>query len=137
MFYSFSDIVSCLGQTKSTADIINAKESIENVFKDLKAVRMHLQCINDKNINETVYELNEEEAAKLQVSLAYTLTSLYYIYIHSCGKSAGNNNDIVDEINRVKSYVAKLNSLGDQTKKRKIGINQAAATRIVKHHTSL
>jgi uncharacterized protein (DUF305 family) len=84
--------------------------------------------IKKGSVVECTEALSSQEAAKLQVSLAYTLASLYIVLLKASGKDASSDSDISHEMDRIKQYVVKLNS------KRPNNTNIEVAKRMINHH---
>ena len=90
-----------------------------------------LEVLQQKNIIETSEELSAGEAAKLHISLAYTLASLYYTLINSSGNNMSEHNNIMDEMERIKQYVAKISKMPAVKPSQ---IDRKAAKRMIDHH---
>lgn len=105
--------------------------TLRSISQQLVTTKELLDQTDSRSFEQVLEGLSAEEAAKLQVSLAYTLASLYYVLMKGAGKDTIGNRDISIEINRIKQYVVKLNGTD-----RKTTVNVAATKRTISHHLS-
>jgi len=101
-------------------DASNSPVTMEALLQQVLATKAKLDVIREESLVACTDALSEREAAKLQVSLAYTLASLYFVLLRASGKDAANESDITQEIDRIKQYVMKLNSTKDGAAKRSL-----------------
>lgn len=99
-----------------------------------------------ESLSDVLGDLTALEGAKLQVAIAFTLASLFYVNANLKGKDLSAH-PIHEELSRIKSFVAQLNQReklmkageakseqdSEQPSKR-LRIDSGAAKRIVKHH---
>lgn len=101
-------------------DALNSPVTLEALLQQVLATRANLDIIQNESLVTCTDALSDREAAKLQVSLAYTLASLYFVVLRASGKDAAKESDITQEIDRIKQYVMKLNTTKDGATKRSI-----------------
>ena len=101
-------------------DTTNSPVTLEALLQQILVTKTHLNGIKQESLVNCTDALSGQEAAKLQVSLAYTLASLYFIMLRASGKDAAKESEITQEIGRIKQYVIKLNSSKDGVAKRSI-----------------
>lgn len=107
------------------------QSSLGSILQHLLATKVLLDQVGDHPIDSCLESLTAAEAAKLQVSLAYTLASIFYVLIKVSGSDTVADRDISSEINRIKQYVLKLNNT-----ERKTTVNVQATKRTIAHHLS-
>lgn len=94
-------------------------------------------------------QLDDREAAKFSISLAYALASLYFVQMNIAGKDVSNH-PIQEILQRIKGYVAQVSqpaedtdgkrkaaaaaSASDGKAAKRIKVDGAAAGRVVRHH---
>lgn len=88
---------------------VSSIKYIHHIIEVIEKIKRTNLIFLRKNISEDLNELNNTESAKLQISLAYALASLYYIHNHANNGKNDENLSIVEEIKNIKSYVARLN----------------------------
>ena len=108
---------------------------ITDVAGSIKAIGSQIDLLTSKgNIQECNEKLSSIESAKLGVSTAYTLATLYFMYLKLHGiPTTNDNHPIHSELNRIKTYVEKVNK-ADITKRNKrntVSIDSKAAKRII------
>jgi exosome complex protein LRP1 len=105
---------------------------MEGLQKELANTKDHLENLWDTPFAELSESLDRREAAKLNVSLAYTLASLYYIQSKAAGNSAQSTDAVTQELARIKTYVAKLASTTGPA----LRVDSGAAKRMISHQLS-
>jgi len=84
-------------------------------------------------------DLSNVEDAKLNVSLAYTAASLYYILLNAKGGENAEQHSVHNELKRIKTYVEKLKTVeanargveAQEEPRRAVSINVSAAERVI------
>jgi hypothetical protein len=100
--------------------------SANNICSELDKIKERLDAVSPAALDECCGLLRPDEAAKLRVSLAYTLASLYHVLVNS----SGSNPDAGSEMQRIKSYVQRLNK---DSEARKLQLDRKAAKRMISH----
>ena len=105
--------------------------------EQITGIKQQFSALSQRRLESADLLLLPEESAKLHVSLAFTLSSLYYILLNSKG---GGSHPIKTEISRIRQYVARMNQKNNLTQpqeqeKRRTRIDVDVVTRIVKHNT--
>mmetsp|Transcript_69351 Transcript_69351/g.136094 ORF Transcript_69351/g.136094 Transcript_69351/m.136094 type:complete len:109 (+) Transcript_69351:52-378(+) len=108
---------------------------MDYIVEKLDEVKHQIDPLTKTPYDETMNKLDRNEAAKLNVSIAYTLASLYYISIKTSGDMEDKSGNISEELSRIKSYVAKVNSQADNSAK-KSRLDSGAAKRMINHQLS-
>ncbi|CAM9222630.1 unnamed protein product [Chrysoparadoxa australica] len=107
--------------------------SFENALEHIEESLMPLTRVSH---SEIVTLLAKDEAAKLNVALAYAAASLFYMHLRSKGVDP-KNHPVKGELDRIQRYMVKLKSIQGlpQSKEdqRKITVDQAAAGRFIAH----
>lgn len=62
---------------------------------------LKLECFEDTSYDTVVKSVDSIEAAKLDVTLAYGLASLYYILLNSKGQNSSDH-PVKEELGRIK-----------------------------------
>ena len=126
----------------------SAVKSINLITEEIDKVKFaNIELLRRKGLDAILSELNHSERAKFQISLAYTLSSLYYINNNASNGRIEENLLIVEEIKNIKSFVARLNGkessssnnsieVGSKRINRSIEIDIPAAKRIITHQIS-
>ncbi|CAE6436280.1 unnamed protein product [Rhizoctonia solani] len=112
-------------------DLVSSIDELEDVLEPLLAV--------------PIADLNKQlssplERAKLQVWLSYVLNDLVWIQLRTKGYNpnnlgAGETHDVVRELDRVKSYFAKIKE-AENPAKRTLAVDGKVANRFIKHALS-
>jgi hypothetical protein len=87
-----------------------ALASLEHLSANLLAVDAATQELEDHTYSECSAELSPLEDAKLSVSLAYSVASLFFTLQNASGIDA-TKHQIQSELSGIKSYVMKLQEL--------------------------
>lgn len=99
----------------------NEPVTLDALVNQILLTKSQLANIKANSLVDCTDKLSNLEAAKLQVSLAYSLASLYFILLRASGKDAAIESDIPMELDRIKQYVVKLNQvsgIGSKVSKR-------------------
>ncbi|EER07276.1 conserved hypothetical protein [Perkinsus marinus ATCC 50983] len=114
-------------------------KKLDNFEAQLSSLEDHLKPLMDTDYEELMSKMTPLEQSELNVSLAFTTASLYWMFLKTQGTDV-KTHKIKDEIERVKSYMARLKKASEQedakTRKRDVVLNKDAAERIVKAHTT-
>lgn len=95
--------------------------TLDALLHQIIMTKSQLNKVKEGTLADCTDKLSSHETAKLQVSLAYTLASLYFVLLRVSGKDAAQESDISMELDRIKQYVVKLNrvnGVGSEVKKR-------------------
>lgn len=110
------------------------KNSSQSLLEQVYVVKEKLDLVSTSSFEDCCDTLSASESAKLQVSLAYTLASLYYVLSKSNGVGSEHGFGILEDIERIKGYVTRLMTKNDsQTPKLKL---DRAAKRMISHQLS-
>ncbi|KAJ6247198.1 sun-cor steroid hormone receptor co-repressor [Anaeramoeba flamelloides] len=90
-------------------------ESLQNFESSLNECEKTLQPILSHSLTEISSTLNPLEQAKLNMSLAYTINSLYFMYLKTQGIDP-KNHPVKKEIERVKMYIKKIKDISELKK---------------------
>lgn len=101
-------------------DAANSPVTLDSLIQQILTIKTHLSRIQNESLVSCTNALSSQEAAKLQVSLAYALASLYFVLLRASGKDPTTESDIPVEIDRIKQYVIKLNGAKDGVAKRRM-----------------
>ncbi|EER19599.1 conserved hypothetical protein [Perkinsus marinus ATCC 50983] len=124
-------------------------KKLDNFEAQLSSLEEHLKPLMDTDYEELMSKMTQLyqvllilsalEQSELNVSLAFTTASLYWMFLKTQGTDV-KTHKIKDEIDRVKSYMARIKKASEQedakTRKRDVVLNKDAAARIVKAHTT-
>lgn len=116
------------------------EEKFKNILLNLYSIDSKIDIIKEKSHEEAKKHLSNLEFSKFNVSLAYSLMSLFYITQNSTGKNLSNH-QVISEIEDIKSYVSRINRIEKNTiktedVKRPLSINVEASKRIIKRKIS-
>lgn len=109
------------------ATVVNTRTALENV-------EPLIEDIVDADLQEIETSCPPIENAKLNVGLAYTLASLYYISLRLKGIST-KEHPIQNDINRIKLNAAEINkaSVESESISKKTSVNVEASKRVISH----
>lgn len=102
-----------------------------------------------ENIDDVCQSLSDVEAAKLNISLAYAVATLFYSSTNATTKPTDGSHPVQKDLSRIKQFVGKLkqietiakekNIIPDKSiqqpaeKKRKVVLNKSATARMIQH----
>ncbi|KAG7390856.1 DNA-binding protein c1d [Phytophthora boehmeriae] len=114
-----------------------AVEAFAGVEQTLAAVEEHLNVFKDTSMEEFVAPLSPLERAKVQVSLAYTINSLLFVFLKTQGVSSKDirQTHVKQELERVKAFVKKIKDAEELAKGPKLTLDKAASKRFI--HSAL
>ena len=100
----------------------------------LENVEPFIEDIVDADLQEIETSCPPIESAKLNVGLAYTLASLYYISLRLKGRST-KEHPIQKDINRIKVNAAEINKASgeNESSSKKTIVNVEATKRVISH----
>ncbi|EJU00073.1 hypothetical protein DACRYDRAFT_23587 [Dacryopinax primogenitus] len=85
---------------------------------------------------DTLQQLDNLHSAKLEVSLAYAIHDLLWMYLKIKGVDA-NGHPVVQELTRLKAYFKKIQDAENQpAEQRKLAVDKDAAARFINHALS-
>ncbi|KAJ8928666.1 hypothetical protein NQ314_018760 [Rhamnusium bicolor] len=121
---------------RPTPIIIHGKlDSLRKITAHLKSKLKVLKKIDhmlDIALNSDIYDkLSIKEKVDYDLFIAYTLNTLYWLYLRSRNEDP-NKNDIKNQLNRIKDYMVKAKQAHERQMIRP-KIDQQAASRFVKH----
>jgi len=99
---------------------------------ELENVESLLHPLLETSLTETAGKLNPTERCKLHVLLAYTISSLFYVYLKAQGVSP-KEHPVIAELERIKGYMERINKLEQKSPIKSMQVDPAAAKRFVKH----
>eukprot|EP01039_Chlorochromonas_danica_P020480 gene20480-25019_t len=92
---------------KSVTGSVQTLHGIDNAMKQTDDA---VQLILGQDYDSLVGQLQNLESAKLNVAIAFTLASLCYANLQTQGQDL-TNHGIHDDLQRIKGFVARINSL--------------------------
>lgn len=105
------------------------KEQAQAFHKALKDVQDALRPLLSKSQAEVAEQLSPLDKARLDLSLLYTLNSLYWIYLCTAGEDP-KQHTVRRELERVKEYMNRAKQIADKAKAPKV--DAEAAQRFVR-----
>lgn len=99
--------MSALASVPVASDVDGCK-SINNLVAAVRKIDVPIDALLDHEFLELCESLQSMEKAKLFVSLAYVLSTLYFLLLKSRGANA-TESSIHSELARIKKYVEKVN----------------------------
>uniref|UniRef100_K3WVS7 Nuclear nucleic acid-binding protein C1D n=1 Tax=Globisporangium ultimum (strain ATCC 200006 / CBS 805.95 / DAOM BR144) TaxID=431595 RepID=K3WVS7_GLOUD len=114
-----------------------AVEAFTSVEQTLAAVEEHLKLFKQDSLENVVAELSPLEKAKVQVSLAYTVNALLYVFLKTQGVSAKDirQTHVKQELERVKTFIKKIKDAEELAKGPKLVLDKDASKRLI--HSAL
>ncbi|KAF4674118.1 DNA-binding protein c1d [Perkinsus chesapeaki] len=124
-------------------------KKLDHFEAQLSGLEEHLKPLMDADYEEVMSKMTPLEQSELNVSLAFTTASLYWMFLKTQGTDV-KTHKIKDEIDRVKSYMARIKKASEQedvkssttgeaqalARKRDVVLDKEAAARIVKANTT-
>jgi hypothetical protein len=114
--------------------------SEQNALKDVKS---NLSLVENtirklpSTLDQDDGELDPRESAKLNVGLAFALSSLYSVLLNCKGAKDSKGTPRESEIVRVNEYLERIKKMDKIPEVRKLNVDSAAAARMVKHNLDL
>ncbi|KAJ5076878.1 sun-cor steroid hormone receptor co-repressor [Anaeramoeba ignava] len=106
---------------------------IDSLQKSIKEIEIQVEGLI-KKAKEVEEELTPLEKAELDTTIAYIITSLFYIYLKTQGIST-QDHPIKYELEQVKLYMNKVHDLVELNKNKFLKVDVEAAKRIILHST--
>ncbi|KAI8874553.1 hypothetical protein K501DRAFT_195627 [Backusella circina FSU 941] len=97
----------------------------------LAVVKRHLEPLLNRPISELYNKLSITERCELEVLLAYSLNTLYYIYMRTQGVDP-QDHAVMKELVRIKEYIDKIKIAEGRGPKRTMQVDRDAANRFIK-----
>ncbi|KAL0585166.1 hypothetical protein ABG067_005062 [Albugo candida] len=115
---------------------VSIEKSISNVQMSLQIIDAHLQSVSIENCLSNP-DISSLEKAKLNVSLAYALNGLLYIYLKTQGVSPEDPRHlhVKQELERVKAFINRISKLESGHAEPKMHLDQKASKRMI--HSAL
>ncbi|CAH0490194.1 unnamed protein product [Peronospora farinosa] len=112
-------------------------EAFGNVEQTLAAVEEHLSLLKQTSLEEFVAPLSPLERAKVQVSLAYTINALLFVFLKTQGVSPKDirQTHVKQELERVKAFIKKIKDAEELAKGPKLVLDKSASKRFI--HSAL
>jgi len=108
-------------------------DSVAALDETLKSIEAHLTSFFAVPLEEQIQNLDSHEIAKLNIVMAYSINTLFYIYLKTQGVSPVNH-PVKKELERIKSYIKKMKELSEKKKQEStLRLNVDAAQRFIKH----
>ncbi|GLE00091.1 hypothetical protein PINS_up008818 [Pythium insidiosum] len=116
----------------------HAVEALTSVDQTLAAVEEHLQVLKNKSLEEFLAELSPIEKAKVQVSLAYSINALLYVYLKTQGVSSKDirQTHVKQELDRVKGFIKKIKDTEELAKGPTLKLDKEASQRFINNALS-
>ncbi|KAK3603069.1 hypothetical protein CHS0354_015764 [Potamilus streckersoni] len=105
------------------------KQKITNLDKILSEVEERLKPFLDIPHNELIAELSPLDKAKADLVAAYSINSLFWMYLNICGVNP-KDHGIKQELDRIRSYMNRVKEIQDKALAPKIDVK--ATKRFVK-----
>ncbi|KAG6609688.1 DNA-binding protein C1D involved in regulation of double-strand break repair [Phytophthora cinnamomi] len=110
-----------------------AVEAFASVEQTLAAVEEHLAVFKQSSMEEVVAPLSPLERAKVQVSLAYTINALLFVFLKTQGVSPKDirQTHVKQELERVKAFIKKIKDAEELAKGPKLVLDKDASKRFI------
>ncbi|CAH0479955.1 unnamed protein product [Peronospora belbahrii] len=110
-----------------------AVEAFDSVEQALAAVEEHLVVLNQTSLEGFVAFLSPLECAKLQVSLAYSINALLFVFMKTQGISSKDirQTHVKQELERVKAFIKKIKGAEELSKGPKLVLDKDASKRFI------
>ncbi|KAG3107830.1 hypothetical protein PI124_g12867 [Phytophthora idaei] len=110
-----------------------AVEAFGSVEQTLAAVEEHLAVFKQTSMEDFVATLSPLERAKVQVSLAYTINALLFVFLKTQGVSSKDirQTHVKQELERVKAFIKKIKEAEELAKGPKLVLDKDASNRFI------
>ncbi|KAL3672462.1 hypothetical protein V7S43_001761 [Phytophthora oleae] len=110
-----------------------AVEAFDSVEQTLATVEEHLAVFKQTSMEDFVAPLSPLERAKVQVSLAYTINALLFVFLKTQGVSAKDirQTHVKQELERVKAFIKKIKDAEELAKGPKLVLDKDASKRFI------
>eukprot|EP00047_Mylnosiga_fluctuans_P004040 m.232398 g.232398 ORF g.232398 m.232398 type:complete len:147 (+) comp12350_c0_seq1:218-658(+) len=106
--------------------------SVSTFEAALNEVERHLQPLLEKSPSEVNAQLDSFERSKLELTMAYTINSLFWMYLTTQGLSA-KDYAVKDELERIRTYMKKIKDAEENQSDPNPRLNKEAAARFLKN----
>ncbi|POM62143.1 C1D domain containing hypothetical protein [Phytophthora palmivora] len=110
-----------------------AVEAFGSVDQTLAAVEEHLAVFKQTSLEDFVAPLSPLERAKVQVSLAYTINALLFVFLKTQGVSPKDirQTHVKQELERVKAFIKKIKDAEELAKGPTLVLDKDASKRFI------
>ncbi|EEY68845.1 uncharacterized protein PITG_18750 [Phytophthora infestans T30-4] len=110
-----------------------AVEAFGSVEQTLSAVEEHLAVFKQTSMEDFTETLRPLQRAKVQVSLAYTINALLFVFLKTQGVSSKDirQTHVKQELERVKAFIKKIKDTEELTKGPKLVLDKDASKRFI------
>ncbi|KAF4041036.1 Sas10/Utp3/C1D family [Phytophthora infestans] len=110
-----------------------AVEAFGSVEQTLSAVEEHLAVFKQTSMEDFTATLRPLQRAKVQVSLAYTINALLFVFLKTQGVSSKDirQTHVKQELERVKAFIKKIKDTEELTKGPKLVLDKDASKRFI------
>uniref|UniRef100_A0AAV1TEW5 Nuclear nucleic acid-binding protein C1D n=1 Tax=Peronospora matthiolae TaxID=2874970 RepID=A0AAV1TEW5_9STRA len=108
-------------------------EVFASVEQTLAAAEEHLAVFSKTSVEEFVAPLSYLERAKVQVSLAYTINALLFVFLKTQGVSPSDirQTHVKQELERVKTFINKIKDAEELAKGPRMALDKGASKRFI------
>ncbi|CAM9740629.1 unnamed protein product, partial [Phaeothamnion confervicola] len=109
--------------------------SLENFDRALTHIRAKLRPMARLSREEVIACVSPHESAKLNVAVAYGLSSLFYMYLKTQGVAPAEH-PVRNELGRIQEYVKRLNAAQGKvapSDQRKLVVDREAGRRFIEN----
>jgi len=106
------------------------KESIYQLEEQISNLENILNPFFQHDLKDLQSKLSPLDCAKLNTIIAYSVNTLFYMYLKTQGVSP-TEHPVTEELNRVKQYIQKIRDITEEKQGPKIRINPEASKRVV------
>eukprot|EP01126_Amoeba_proteus_P020834 TRINITY_DN2114_c0_g2_i1.p1 TRINITY_DN2114_c0_g2~~TRINITY_DN2114_c0_g2_i1.p1 ORF type:complete len:161 (-),score=39.38 TRINITY_DN2114_c0_g2_i1:95-577(-) len=110
------------------------QENIQTFETKLQELENLLQPFFEVEMNERLSSMAPHDAARMNITIAYALNSLFYMYLKTQGISPADH-PVSGELERIKEYIIKLKE-SQETSGPSVIVNTAASKRVIAHGIS-
>lgn len=112
----------------------NVKQSLVSLEEEVAKLEKILGPVIQTPLKDLKKSLTPFENAKLNLIMAYSINTLYYMFLKTQGLSP-QQHPVTEELERVRDYFHKLNTVAGKTKpdQMTLRLNKDAADRFIKH----
>ncbi|XP_062584296.1 nuclear nucleic acid-binding protein C1D-like [Saccostrea cucullata] len=119
-----------MAKAKTTSSIPDElKEKLASLDTALTQIETVFQPLLKTNQSELYEKISAMEKAKLELAGAYSINSLFWVYLNICGVNP-KEHGIKQELERIKSYMDRAKNIQDKAKAPKV--DKSASKRFVK-----
>eukprot|EP00026_Physarum_polycephalum_P016140 Phypoly_transcript_16984.p1 GENE.Phypoly_transcript_16984~~Phypoly_transcript_16984.p1 ORF type:complete len:223 (+),score=67.44 Phypoly_transcript_16984:31-669(+) len=124
-------------KTSSTTISSELQGDMDEMEETLQGIEKHLEPYFKASLRETKSNLSDLQVAKLNIVIAYSINTLFYMYLKTQGVNP-KEHQVMTELDRVRLYIKKIKELTDKENPQKptLRLNQEAAQRFINHALS-